>query len=175
MMLFSNLFINLLDSTVQTVLNICINLLARYPKTEFEISHKIEEYLARPDFSELSTEERSHIKAEALERLIKAGLINDQEYLDSFIRGNNSSIKPDGTLLIYKKMRQKGIPVELLAAKSQEFEEFDKLNAIKLLQKKFGVSIIPQDLPIGEKQKMAAYLTSRGFRYTSFPSESSEP
>ncbi len=154
-----------IQTSAQTVLNSCINLLAVYPKTEYEISKKVDVYLAKPSFDDLSQEEKAQVKVIVLERLINAGIINDTEYFESFLRGNNSSSKPDGTLLIIKKMRQKGIPSEILEGKFVEMEEFDKINTVKLLKKKYGVSSISKDLPRAQQQKMAAYLASRGFKY----------
>jgi SOS response regulatory protein OraA/RecX len=155
-----------LETTAQAVVNMCIELLARYPKTEAEILLKIEEYISKSDQNGFSLEERESLKYTVVSRLKTAGLINDKEYLESFIRCNNSSIKPDGSLLIFKKLRQKGIPIALLEQKASDLEEFDKINASKLLNKKFGVSFLSSELTMSEKQKMVAYLTSRGFRYS---------
>lgn len=156
-----------IEETVQSILNMCIDLLARFPKTEYEIAGKINEYIGKMDISKYSEQEIKEIKNLVLTRLKSSGLINDKEYVQSYLRGNNSSIKPDGSLLLFKKLRQKGIPIELLEQVSTQIEEFDKINASKLLTKKFGVSFVPMDLPMTERQKMVSYLAGRGFRYNS--------
>jgi SOS response regulatory protein OraA/RecX len=150
----------------QRIINYCINLLARYPKTEYEISQKVSEYLRRPAFAQLPAEEKNQIITTVLASLRNMELLNDSAYLESFIRGNNNSLKPDGSLLIIKKMRQKGISQELLAQNISQLEDFDKINAEKLLTKKFHVSSLSQAKSIDERRRMLAYLASRGFKYS---------
>ena len=144
----------------------CVELLTVYPKTEHEISLKIDTYLSKAYYQDLTDSDKDYIKQESLRKLKIADLINDDTYIAKYVESNTRSIKPDGPLLLYKKLRQKGVSSETLAQNAKKIAENEFDNAQRLLVKKFGNSDVSDQIPNSERQKKLAYLATRGFRYS---------
>ena len=147
----------MLNKNQQKLLHYCYDLLARRRYTIHEMVKKLEAYNHKKE--SICTDEELK---EILEALIKANLLNDQEfatlYLDSQIRK-----KPVGKLKIRMQLRKKGIDEEIInqTINLADLDEF-KL-AKQLFEKK--VKTLSQDQLLEQKKqaKLVRYLASNGF------------
>lgn len=147
------------DEAYLKLVTLCINFLTVYPKTQSQTLRKIHDYLKASDFGEFSEEDKESIAESVLENLIKIDIVNDQTYITRYISSNNASSKPDGSYLLVKKLREKGISQDLLDKSFEQIQSFDAINAKKLLLKKYKEEGV--DGP--QKRVKIAYLSSRGF------------
>ncbi len=147
------------DEAYLKLVTLCINFLTVYPKTQSQTLRKIHDYLKSPDFGEFLKEDKESIAESVLENLIKIDIVNDQTYITRFISSNNASSKPDGSYLLVKKLREKGVSQDLLDKNFEQIQSFDSVNAKKLLLKKYK----EEGIEGPQKRVKIAYLSSRGF------------
>ena len=158
------------DEAYLKLVTLCINFLTVYPKTKSQTLRKIHDYLKSPDFGEFSDDDKESIAESVLENLIKIDIVNDQTYITKYISSNNASSKPDGSYLLVKKLREKGVSQDLLDKSFEQIQSFDALNAKKLLLKKYK----EEGLEGPQKRVKIAYLSSRGFNIGRLLSGSSD-
>ncbi len=144
----------------QRLINYCYNLLAMRRYSIHEMVQKLEAKNSK--LLNLCTDQELE---EILASLLKANLINDQDYaffyIDSKIRH-----KPIGKIKIRHQLRQKGIADELIT-QSLNKAQIDELElAGKLLLKRAIVYNLTQLQDRKIKGRLLRYLASNGFNGT---------
>lgn len=125
-----------------------LNILSKSNKTEYELRKKLVE-------KEIDEE----IIDEIIQRLIELDYINDEKYIEQWIKTNSE--KPGANKrVLYNKLRQKGIDRELIetAISAEPVDEY--ASARKLADKKIK-TIKGTDKE--KKAKLYVYLMSKGF------------
>lgn len=129
--------------------NYCIKLLSIKDRTSKEITTK----LKQKNCSE-------EIINETLDKLMDYGYINDEKYVENWIR--DMSKKPGMSKKnMYYKMLHKGLSKDLLDSKFEEFEVDDYYTAFICAQKKIK-SLLNDDVKT-KKNKLFAYLLGKGY------------
>jgi len=140
---------------LQGAKSIALRFLARRQRTEKEIRDKLRE-------KEFGDEEI----ASTIEHLRGLGFLNDEEFARSFIR-HQLALRPKGKLALKQKLLLLGVAKETIdTALAEAFEETSQEDsAIEVARKFLKKSAKARDDPRKTKQKLAAFLTRRGFTW----------
>lgn len=118
-------------------------------------SKEIRERLARDDWPET-------VINRVLERLMRDGLVNDQDFANVWVE-NRSHSKPRGARVLRQELRAKGVQSETIA-QSLPDDEQERANAIQALRPQRRKW---QDLDErAQRDKAIAFLQRRGFNYS---------
>lgn len=132
--------------------NYAVRLLAQRPYHSVELRQKIIH--------------KKHADIEVIEEVIRKleshKYLNDQEYLNLFIRGQLQR-KPQGVRIISQKLSQKGIPQDQIKAAitNHGLAESELEQADKALHKKLRT--LKALSPLQKKAKLYRFLIARGF------------
>lgn len=126
-----------------------LNFLSYRSRTEAEVRTNLAKADVGPELIE-----------QAVERLKRSGLLNDQQFAETWVE-NRSEFRPRSRRALTYELKHKGIPEEMISAAVEglDEEQMAYLAARKKANKYFSL-----DWP-GFKQKMYAYLARRGFSY----------
>lgn len=139
------------QSTYKKALNYSLNLLAKYYKTEKELTKKLQE-----------KEYNLETIAAVINKLIELGYLNDEMYVEAYIRSKENTNATINKKTIYNKLLMKGIDKELIQ-KSLENAEIDEYDvALKAAEKKLRTL---KGSPREKKAKLYSYLYGKGFEY----------
>lgn len=140
---------------LQGAKSVALRFLARRQRTEKEIRDKLRE-------REFADEEIQ----KTIENLRELGFLNDEEFARSYIR-HQLTLRPKGKLVLKQKLLMLGIQRELVdAAVNEAFQETDQTDvALQAAQKFIKKSTKGKDDPRKSRQKLAAFLTRRGFTW----------
>ncbi|MDF2520067.1 MAG: recX [Clostridia bacterium] len=138
-------------SAYKKALNYSLTLLGRYSKTEKELARKLKE-----------KEYDSETIDKVINKLKELGYINDEMYVEAFIRSKKSGGSTVNKKVLYNKLMQKGIAREIVekCLNSEEIDEYDI--AMKAAQKKLKNL---KGTEREKKSKLYAYLYGKGFEY----------
>lgn len=130
-----------------------INTLSYGMKTEKELYDKLKE----KGYSDEAMDE-------AVERAKKYGYINDNYYIECYIKTKAIPAKW-GEQKIISKLYQKGIKIEIIKQKLEDlYDENDKYdNAMELAKKKYAM--LKDTDKNKKKQKLNSFLLGKGYRY----------
>lgn len=125
-----------------------ISLIYARPRSEYEIRTKLRTKKVEPEQIE-----------ELIVKLRDNKYLNDEEFAKWWVSGRKSS-RPISSLKLKSELAQKGIRSELAQqAISENFTNQDELEALKkLIQKKID--------KYPDRQKLMAFLASKGFKYS---------
>jgi regulatory protein len=139
------------ESAYKKAMNYALNLLSKYYKTKQELIKKLKE----------KGYEEDTIKA-VIERLEELGYIDDQQFVDIFIRSKQDTSQGLNKRTLYNKLIQKGVDKEL-AKQSIEAVDIDEYeNAMEAAQKK--LNSLKGSLK-DKKLKLYNFLRYKGFDY----------
>lgn len=140
---------------LQGAKSVALRFLARRQRTEKEVRDKLRD-------REFADEEIQ----KTVENLRELGFLNDEEFARSYIR-HQLTLRPKGKLVLKQKLLLLGIQRELAdAAVNEAFQETDQTDvALQAAQKFIKKSAKRKDDPRKERQKLAAFLTRRGFSW----------
>lgn len=140
---------------LQGAKTVALRFLARRQRTEREVRDKLCE-------NEFADEEIERV----VENLHGLGFLNDEVFARSYIR-NQLALRPKGKLVLKQKLILLGVKREIIdAALTEIFQETSQEDgateaALKFLKK----SAKSRDDPRKTKQKLAAFLSRRGFTW----------
>lgn len=95
-----------------------------------------------------------------IERLSLAGLLNDQDFAQVWVR-NRQQFSPRGTLALRHELRQKGIADSLIDDTVQQLDQTDGAYRAATQQSRRWQHLEPADF----RRKLYAFLQRRGFNY----------
>lgn len=138
-------------STYKKALNYSLYVIAKYYKTKKELAKKLRE-----------KEYNSETIERVINKLEELGYINDEIYVESYIRSKQGSNQTINKKTIYNKLLQKGIDRELVqnSLENAEIDEYDI--AFKAAEKKLKSL---KGTPREKKAKLYSYLYGKGFEY----------
>lgn len=139
------------EGAYKKALNYSLNLLGRYYKTKHELRKKLKEKEYQEDT----------IKA-VIDKLEELGYINDEQYVDSFIKSKQDTSQGLNKKTLYNKLMMKGIDRDLIeeSLDHTDIDEYD--NAMQLAEKKLRTM---KGTPREKKAKLYNYLYGKGFSY----------
>ena len=147
--------LNALQATeeLQGAKTVALRFLSYRPRTEKEIRSKLRE----KEFGDEEIEK-------TLASLHTLGYINDEEFARSYIR-NQLALRPKGTLVLKQKLLLLGVAKETIdTALNEVFQGTSQHDAAMDAAQKFLKKLVPsKDDPRKTKQKLAAFLSRRGF------------
>jgi regulatory protein len=134
---------------------IALRFLSHRHRTEKEIRDKLRE-------KEFGDEEIR----QTIEDLKRLGYVNDAEFARVYIR-HQLALRPKGKLVLKQKLLLLGVAKETIdAALDEEFAHISQTDAARDAAQKFiKKSLKSRDDPRKAKQKLAAFLTRRGFSW----------
>lgn len=140
---------------LQGAKSVALRFLARRQRTEKEIRDK----LRTREFADEEIQK-------TIENLRELGFLNDEEFARSYIR-HQLTLRPKGKLLLKQKLLLLGIKKDLVdAAVNEAFQETDQVEvALQAAQKFIRKSQKTNNEPRKARQKLAAFLTRRGFSW----------
>lgn len=140
---------------LQGAKTVALHFLARRQRTEREVRDKLRE----KEFADEEIEK-------TIENLRTLGFLNDEEFARSFIR-NQLALRPKGKLVLKQKLILLGVKRETIdAALTEVFQETSQEDAATEAARKFlKKSAGSRDDPRKTKQKLAAFLSRRGFTW----------
>lgn len=139
------------ESAFKKALNYALNMISRYNKTKFELTKKLKE----------KEYEEDTIKA-VVSRLSELGYINDEHYVEVFIRSKQDTNQGLNKKTLYNKLIQKGINKELVRQSLENSEIDEYQNALQTAEKKL------KSLKGNKREKKAklySFLLYKGFEY----------
>ena len=125
-----------------------INLISKFPKTEFELKR----YIRRKGYSE-------EIAEEEVRRLKKYDLIDDQKYANRYVESNRKYSKR----MLRKKLFEKGIDKNIINEVLNQPEVDKKEEEILLKTAKKKLKRLKKDNE--KKRKLFQYLARKGFDF----------
>lgn len=139
------------QSAYKKAMNYSLNLIAKYSKTKQELIKKLRE-------KEYDNETIDSV----INRLMDLGYINDEVYIETFIRSKKAGNQTINKKVLYNKLLQKGLDRELVekCLNNEEIDEYDI--AMKAAEKKLRNL---KGSPREKKAKLYAYLYGKGFEY----------
>lgn len=139
------------ESAYKKALNYSLNLLGRYSKTKKEMINKLKE----KEYDQETTDA-------VVQKLSDLGYLNDEDYLDAFIRNKQENSSTLNKRTLYNKMLQKGLDKELIQEKLQNTDIDEYQNALKAAERKLR-NLKGTDKE--KKMKLYTYLYGKGFDY----------
>ena len=139
------------ESAYKKALNYALNILAKSYKTKSELSKKLKEMEYKEDT----------IK-DVISRITELGYLNDEQYVEAFIRSKQDTSQGLNKKTLYNKLIQKGVDKELIKQNLENSEIDEYQNALQVAAKKL------QNLKGSKKEKKAklyAFLIYKGFDY----------
>lgn len=146
-----------MNSTQNKLIGYCYDLLARRRYSIREMVKKLDLRNAR--LLEPCTDEELQ---QILAALLKANLINDNDFADFYISGQLRR-KPIGKLKIRQQLRQKGISEDVIAHSINKATLDESELALQLLAKKAKIYQPSQLRDPKVQQRLIRYLASNGF------------
>ena len=146
-----------MNSQQKKLINYCYDLLARRRYSIREMVTKLESRNSR--LQDLCTDQELQ---EIMAALVKANLINDQDYAFFYIDAQLRR-KPVGKIKIRQQLRQKGIAEEIIAQSINVAELNETDLAKQLLLKKAGRYSQSQLKDTKVQNRLLRYLASNGF------------
>jgi len=131
----------------RSIRNTAFDILARREHTRLELTRK----LKAKDFTESEIED-------ILEYLIHEGLQSDERYAESYVQMRRR--RGYGPLKIKQELQQRGVPLDLVDAYVDFYDEVWLETACQAYEKKYGGKVL--DSP-NERAKRMRFLQSRGF------------
>ncbi len=140
-----------IQSAYRKALNYSLHLLARYYKTKHELIQKLKE-----------KEYKDDTISSVIEKLKELGYINDEMFVENYIRSKQGSNQTINKKTLYNKLLQKGIDKELIqnSLESADIDEYDI--AMKAVEKKLKSL---KGSAKEKKVKLYSFLYSKGFEY----------
>ncbi len=127
-----------------------LNLLSYRPRSKAEIRRRLQQ----KDLAEEAIDE-------ALRRLERAGLVDDQEFASYWVR-NRIQFNPKGTYALRQELRQKGVSDAIIDVALADFDE----SAAVQDAADAGARRLGHNEPSDFRRKLKAYLARRGFSYS---------
>jgi len=145
----------MLNEDLLSLLNKAYFFLKFRPRSEKEVR----DYL----YKKIKTKHWSQDDAEKIiEELKEEELINDQKFVDWFVR-NRTTLKPKGQRLLVRELKQKGISDELIEKYFSENTVDEEGLALKILEKRWSRY---RNLDSRKRfEKVISFLLRRGFSY----------
>lgn len=139
------------QSAYKKALNYSLYILAKYYKTKHELIKKLKEKEYKDDTIN-----------SVIEKLKELGYLNDEMYVEDYIRSKQGSNQTINKRTLYNKLLQKGIDRELVqnSLKNVDIDEYDI--AMKAAEKKLRSL---KGSPREKKAKLYSYLYGKGFEY----------
>lgn len=139
------------ESSYKKALNYALNLLGKYYKTKSELAKKLKE----KEYNEET------IKA-VLERLAEVGYLNDEQYVEAFIRSKQDTSQGLNKRTLYNKLIQKGVDKDLIQQSLENSDIDEYQNAMQAAEKKMrNLKGSLQE----KKAKLYSFLYNKGFSY----------
>lgn len=140
-----------IQSAYKKAFNYSLNLLAKYYKTKHELIKKLKE-----------KEYNADTINSVIEKLMELGYLNDEMYVEDYIRSKQGSNQTINKKTLYNKLLQKGIDRELIqdSLENAHIDEYDI--AMKAAEKKLK-SLKGNSRE--KKAKLYSYLYGKGFEY----------
>ncbi len=150
------------EKLYNSLLNAALNYLTIKGRTKHEVFLKLDSVIEK--INDCSNEEKLEAKEKVLQRLEKLNLLNDLDYSRRFVSESLNKGKGDSNLKIREKLRQRGIPSEIISLVIKEIPaNLEDDNIEKLIIKKERSL---QKYSINEKkQRIIAFLLRKGFSY----------
>lgn len=146
-------------TTESWVFDRCLGYLGVRQRSKKEIGDYIKKLVRKKTYTK---EALQILINQTIERLIKLGLINDEEFARLVLSSKTKGRHPKGTNAIRANLYKKGIDREIIRSVLLE-NTSDADNAKMLAQEKLGY--YQQKDPVTAKQKTLRYLVSRGFSF----------
>lgn len=127
-----------------------LNLLSYRPRSKAEIRRRLQ----KKDLAKEAIEE-------AIQRLERAGLVDDQEFAHYWVR-NRVQFNPKGTYALRQELRQKGVTDAIIDVVLADFDE----SAAAQDAADAGARRLGHNAPSDFRRKLKAYLARRGFSYS---------
>lgn len=147
----------MLSKNQQKLLNYCYNLLAKRRYSIHEITRKLTEYNHKKE--DICSEEELK---EILEGLVKANLLNDEDYANLYI-DSQLRRKPTGTIKIKMQLRRKGIDENVISKAINLAALDEKVLAMELLEKKTKTYPLKEIKDHKTQARLIRLLASNGF------------
>lgn len=139
------------EAAYKKALNYSLNILARNYKTKSELMKKLKEKEYNEDT----------IKA-VLEKLEEYSYLNDEQYVEAFIRSKQDTSQGLNKRTLYNKLLQKGVDKELIQQSLENSDIDEYQNALQAAQKKLrSIKGNAKD----KKAKLYTFLLYKGFNY----------
>lgn len=139
------------ESAYKKALNYALNLLSKYYKTKQELVKKLKEKEYKEDT----------IKA-VIDRLEELGYLNDEQFVEVFIRSKQDTSQGLNKRILYNKLLQKGIDKELIQQSLENSDIDEYQNALSVAEKK--LRSLKGDIK-SKKAKLYTFLLYKGFNY----------
>jgi regulatory protein len=140
------------EQALQIVLDHAVRLLEAQPKTRKQLVRRLK----------LHGFEASLIE-EALDRLERAGILNDQEFARIWITSRRQ-YRPRGDYVLKQELIKKGVEIEVIEAAFEICEPADQQQMVRdLVEKKWKA--LAYLSPAERKKRILNFLSRRGFRY----------
>jgi len=139
------------ESAYKKAMNYSLNLLGKYYKSKHELIKKLRE----KEYNEDTINK-------VIGRLDELGYLNDEKYVEAFIRNKQDTSQGLNKRTLYNKLLQKGIDKELIqqGLESSDIDEYQ--NALDAAQKK--LRSLKGDIK-SKKAKLYSFLLYKGFNY----------
>ncbi|OGO79128.1 MAG: hypothetical protein A2Y23_02475 [Clostridiales bacterium GWB2_37_7] len=139
------------ESAYKKALNYSLNLLAKVYKTKQELMKKLKEKEYNEDT--ITT---------VMEKLEELGYLNDEQYVEAFIRSKQDTNQGLNKRTLYNKLIQKGVEKELILQNLENSDIDEYQNALQAAQKKLkSIKGSAKD----KKSKLYSFLLYKGFNY----------
>jgi regulatory protein len=134
-------------------------LATKFLNTRRRTEREVREKILKEKYNEILT-------AEIIADLITTGLIDDEEYAIAFIHDRRLS-KPVSSRQLRSELRKKGVAKEIIekVLTGSDSEETEDDRAKQAAQKKWEQLLRREGDEKKRKQKLIAFLSSRGFEY----------
>jgi regulatory protein len=139
------------ESTYKKALSYALNLLAKYYKTKRELAKKLKEKEYNEDT----------IKA-VLDKLSELGYLNDEQYVEAFIRSKQDTSQGLNKRTLYNKLIQKGVDKDIIQQSLENSDIDEYQNALEAAEKKLR-SLKGEKRE--KKAKLYSFLYNKGFSY----------
>ena len=139
------------ESCYKKALNYALNMLAKSYKTKFELTKKLKEKEYKDDTIKM-----------VLERLTELGYLNDEQYVETFIRSKQDTSQGLNKKTLYNKLIQKGVDKELVLQNLENSEIDEYKNAMQVAEKKLRSL---KGSGREKKAKLYTFLLYKGFDY----------
>jgi regulatory protein len=126
-----------------------LNFLSFRPRSEAEVRRNLREKAVEEEIVEA-----------AVERLTRAGLLNDREFARYWVE-NRLQFKPRGARALRQELWEKGVPDAIIAETLESFDAEDVARRVAEAGARRMAHLEPADF----RQKLSAYMARRGFSY----------